>query len=224
MSTSWKQYRKMSRTSNKRPTSKPALVKLIKSTISKAAEHKWGVVGNLLGDFPSIPSATYTSWMEKDCTSLVQGSDSIGNRIGRKIRLTGFHLDGVMMGGQVNGASDDAFNYVRLIVALNEEAVSLNGATDSRFPITKNYNSSGLIKKLVDKTIMLNVQGKNSTGYIPAGKHVVIHKKLNEVINYEGTGAGTADKHLVLSLQSDSILVPSPGFVTGYYYITFEDI
>ena len=87
----------------------------------------------------------------------------------------------------------------------------------------RNFNSGGLLlRKFIDRRISLVSPGKDSTGYMTAQRLVKIYYKFRKPIAIDYSAA-TVNRNLVLSIVSDSSAVPSPGFTSGYVYLTFKD-
>lgn len=170
--------------------------------------------------WPSISS----NWGEIEITQLSQGAAST-QRIGNQIKLRGFYMKGTLLGGQVNGALDDNYNVVRIVVGLYDSS-STTPLTASSVVMSGAITPEtvkGLIKKYVDKTVILRSAGRDSTGYLPAAAEVKKFVKCHPTIVYSGTGATTAQRKLIVSMLSDSSASPNPGFVNGYRALWFED-
>lgn len=204
--------------------SKRAVARTVARVVSRMSETKRTEVRRLSDDFFTIASG----WSEKSYTTptfIPMGTSSL-SRIGTKIMVTGIYLQGTLAGGQANSAVDDRVNTVRMILGLWTSATpmaSIGAPNPLDAPLMKNFNSGGLLlRKFVDKRISLVSPGRDSTGYITAQRLVKLYYRFKKpiMINYS---AATVNRHLVLSLVSDSSAVPSPGFTSGYVYLTFKD-
>lgn len=173
-----------------------------------------------------------SSWNEIDlCSNIVIGTD-VGNRIGRKIAINSFYLDGVLQGGQSNLATDDAFNTVRFVLGLwrSQTPCALNGLDIGSMINKSGYGSTGgisLVRKYRDFKIILSTPGADSTGYLPAVRKVRIYVKFRRPINitFPATSTTTIQStYLILSVISDSVAIPNPGFISGRYSLTWHDI
>lgn len=167
-----------------------------------------------------------TSWREYDLSNITQGTD-LAYRIGRRIRITGVSIRGVIVGGQANLGTDDSRNVVRIVLALWDSStnspcttntVGLEDMINKRTPEGK-----GLFRKYVDKYLPLTSPGRDSVGYMPAQRSINIFKKMNVDVTYDSSVSTTANRRVILSMISDSTLVTNPGFVTGFYTVFFED-
>jgi len=134
----------------------------------------------------------------------------------------------VLVGGQSNVAADDKRNVFRLVLAWwdckSNTPLQTNGATLGGSIEHGQASALGLISVVYDKMYSLASPGRDSTGYLPPTKLINLHKKLSGKINYTGNGVGTANRHLILSMISDSGIIPSPGFVTGEYCFKYLDL
>lgn len=165
--------------------------------------------------------------------ALGQGLDSLGQRIGKKIAITTVSFSGLLHGGQSNLATDDKVNSVRMVVMdcrLNNQALGtltpLSGIGISD-PIYKTTAIGAMYSKIhYSKVINLASPGPDSTGYMPAIRHVkfrhVYRKPL--IINYQDTSSTYPDKMPFICALSDSVLAPNPGFTNGYIKLTYKDL
>ena len=173
-----------------------------------------------------------TTWNEISlCDTIAVGAD-LNHRVARKIAVTSFYLDGVLSGGQSNLATDDRFNTIRFILGLWRSRVPC--ATEG-LNISSMINKSGfgftggvsLIRKYRDFKVILSTPGADSTGYLPAVRKFKIYVKFRRpiTISFPATTATTTqDKYLILSVISDSVAPPNPGFISGTYSISWFDI
>lgn len=178
---------------------------------------------NLNGIYSSIANA----WIETDLTDIAEGDDAVANRTGREIKIKYAFLDANLVGGQVNGVTDDAYDNIRMVLALWDSTsatpLASNGAVlDSLIQKNRAWGR-GLSRKLYDRFVLLQTPGKDSSGYIPAVRHIRFFIPINKIIKYNSTAGTTANQKLIFSCRSDSIAVPNPGFVFGKLVVHFED-
>lgn len=176
----------------------------------------------LASSFSSIGGA----WVEVDLTNIAQSVTQV-TRVGDHIRAKSFSLNGVLVGGQSNLATDDNRNIVRIVLAWWDSSsatpLATNGATiDSRIQSDELFGK-GLLKMIYNKTVVLTSSGRDSTGYMPAQRFVKIWKKLYRYVSYSNVTGTTAGQKLILSMISDSAVVSHPGFVQGNYFFKFTD-
>lgn len=199
------------------------LNKITKKVIAMIPEKKYA--GTTLGNsFSSISS----SWSELMMCGPIQGVN-FSERIGRKIRISGYEVRGVLTEGSVDGIADDIYNNVRIVIGLYNAGSQFpltDASTSINHPIESMLNTKGrLIKKYYDKYIGLTTTGKGATGYCPTMKSITIRKFFKKPIVVEyGTDTNVyGDKMLIMSMISDSIGVPNPGFTCGYFRVWYTD-
>jgi len=118
------------------------------------------------------------------------------------------------VGGQSNLVTDDARNVVRLIVA---KVIKGGAFAPSVTSILTPYVFPTLVKVYHDSQLELHSTAPDSTGYMPAQKHVKLNIRLNELITYAGQNAAdSAAYDIIMYMVSDSAAASNPGFVTGY--------
>jgi len=206
-----------------------AVARVVRQVMRRSVELKRITPIPLTTSFTTISSA----WTEVNfADAITSNASDIGNRIGRKIAIRSFYLDGVLQGGQSNLSTDDRFNTVRFVVGLWRNTLP---CASSGFDMSSMINQSGLsttggvnlIRKYRDFKVVLQSPGQDTTGYLPAVRKVRIYIKFRKpiVITFGSTNATTdQDKRLYLSVRSDSIAPPSPGFVNGSYTATWYDM
>lgn len=94
--------------------------------------------------------------------------------------------------------------------------------------IRKTVAPQGLLKKYYDKYIPLQVTSTTQDagqGYCPGLRKFKYFKlfKKGIVIDFGAATTLTPDKRLMIAMISDSFGVPNPGFVTGYWAVSYED-
>lgn len=184
----------------------------------------------LLANYGSI-STTTTTWIENLLTYIPQGVGD-GQRIGTKINLMGWKLEGNLVSGYTGTVGSDQFNNVRLVIGEYEMGntsggygplygAGLAGATGDLRKDTCNT----LIRKYTDKMIPLYPNGSLGSYALPVNRFIKIHKwfKKPYTISYTSSLATTGNSGLWLSAWSDSSSTPSPGFVTGYCTVYYRD-
>lgn len=197
--------------------------KVQKALVELQPEKKYAGI-DLLNSFASISS----SWSEIMMCGPSQGVN-FSERIGRKIRISGYEVRGVLTEGSVDGIADDLYNNVRIVIGLYNAGsqTPLGDATTSiNAPIEPMLNTRGrLIKKYHDKYLALETTGAGQTGYCPSMKNLSIKKFFKKPIVVEyGTDTNVyGDKMLIMSMISDSVGVPNPGFTCGYFRVWYTD-
>ena len=151
--------------------------------------------------------------------NIVLGTDN-NQRIGRKIVLTGFRIQGTLIGAQINGVADDPYNAIRITCYTVKQGIS--GIAFGVNDILDAYHFNGLSTVYYDKRILLKVPAKDSTGYIPATRLVDIKIKFRKPITYDAI-SNVAENEVFLQCVSDSAVAPNPGFVNGRVIGYFED-
>lgn len=207
---------------NKRLAVAPKIKKYVKRAIkSFSADHQNDLA--MITNYTSIGNA----WIETDLTDIDEGDD-LNARTGRMIQLSSFTLRGSFVGAQNGGVTDDAYNTVRIVLALWDSTtntpLATNGAIIDTIIQKERAFGKGLVKVYYDKTFMLNTPGVDGDGYLPAVKQISIFKKLGDKkIKYCSADGATAEQKLILSIISDSSAIVNPGFVHGRMNLRYED-
>jgi hypothetical protein len=164
-------------------------------------------------------------WIIQDCSYLQAGTDLV-RRLGRKVRITGFGLQGLLVGGQSNLETDDAYNNVRLVIFIG--TTSMASGDWSSLSISNHIvpGQTGVTRVLFDRTYALKVHAPDSTGYVPACKAFNLHipVTVNVLYNTDAQAYASGSLSLYFALVSDSSAVSNPGFTSGHWYIQFADI
>lgn len=172
-----------------------------------------------------------TAWVESTLAQVQQGTAE-NQRLGRKIRIKSVFMKGVIAGGTNEVATDDPYNYVRLILGIYNGSGLTPLATAGALrddPITTVLGCrSTLRKKLFDKYVTFQVTSTEKgggDGYTPQLKQIKYYHRFKNglLINFGDDNVTYFDKMLFLSCISDSAAAPSPGFIGGYIGLTFED-
>lgn len=191
----------------------------VKRTLNRNIEMKYKNTLSTVS-FASISN----SWTELNLTDISQG-DSVIHRSGRELMIKAFHLNGILVGGQSNLATDDNRNIVRVVLGLwdNSTPLTTAGADINSYIAPKQAQGAGLVKKYIDMIIPLVSQGQDSTGYMPAMRKINKFLKMSRKIQYSADTSTSSNTFLVLSMISDSSAVSNPGFVQGSIKIFFQD-
>jgi len=202
-----------------------ATTKYVKKMLASNVEnkHNFNYLAIML---PSISS----SWTEHVLTNISPGSSG-NNRIGRRLSVKYLELRGVLAGGNSLTAADDPYSVVRIVLGQwKTQSAPLTTATVTmNMPIMKNMNGcQGLEKKYYDKYIPLNVataEAGAGDGYCPLIRNFHFRKYFKKplVITFGDDTSNTSDHNIVLSCMSSSGIIPHPGFINGYYLISWED-
>lgn len=148
-------------------------------------------------------------------STIAQGSDIFSQRLGRRIIVKRVTFRGQLLGAQTNSVADDPYNSVRVtlvrcVPAATFSSYTINNAIDRRFS-----SSAGLLEVLYDRTVVVDVYGKDSTGYIAKAMEYEFDVHCHVPIEYGATAAGTPiDQELVVYMTSDSAAVVNPGFAS----------
>lgn len=158
-----------------------------------------------------------------DLTNLITAGTGNLERIGRSIFVKGVFVEGSLHGGQSNLVTDDNHNTVRIVMVRGTPATTaamVSTLSLSYGPIN-GENISGVKQVLMDRSVELPSPGPDSTGYMPALKHVRFYVPVNKFITY--FSSGPSDESIVLAAVSDSTAVSHPGFTSGWLDILFTD-
>jgi len=158
-----------------------------------------------------------------DLTALIGAGTDYFNRIGRQITLSRLQVNGLLVGGQVNLATDDAYNSFRITVAAGNV-----GMTWTPYGLSQVLSADlipGLDRVLYDHVFPLNAPSRDSTGYMKALKRIEINLDLPKIVtHFQTAAAGSQNGNTVyLVMVSDSVAVPNPGFVDGSWVLRFID-
>lgn len=176
----------------------------------------------LVYSLPSLFGSVSTSPSQKSlCDGIAQGTD-LANRTGRSIRLVSVDWSGTLVGGQSNLSTDDKYNTVRIVVWYGVSGAGTPGFSVSGYLDPRYFNQVQRI--IFDKKYTLKSFAPDSTGYMPAVLEVRESLRLNDLIQFSGTGTGVESGMVpYITIMSDSLAAPSPGFVTGSLAVRFTD-
>lgn len=207
-----------------KPKKKVATIAYVNRAIHRNIENKFDY-GSLVTPFASVGN----TWTEQ-AFGLVNRGTEVRQRIGNSITVKSIQLEMVIVGGAVNSVADDARNTIRMVLASwdGDSNTPLGTASWSmNYPIrsTLGPTASNMLKKYYDKYITLTSTGADDTGYIAGVRKVSYYKyfKKGYKMNFSDATADYPDKKLVLSMISDSGVIPNPGVTNGYWVITYED-
>lgn len=213
-------------TRKKNKTKVQSVKTLVKKQLTALSETKMRNASSLVTDFSSITS----EWINIPLTNIAQGTDFY-QRIGAKILLKSIEFRGVLVGGANESAFDDPYNVIRIVLSRwDGETVtpfSTGAGHTIHIPINRILsNSPGMKNKYYDKYIAMNVASPEKgggDGYAASARVVSFKKQFKKGIPITYSTTQASDK-IFLSMISDSLAVPNPGFVTGYCMITWKDI
>jgi hypothetical protein len=170
---------------------------------------------------PSIFTTITSSFVKLDLCNGIGYGTAVNARIGNIITCKRFVLDCTLAGGQANLATDDRYNTVRVVMY---SATPGNSQTPSLSQCLEPRLIPGWFDVFLDRTIILESPGKDSTGYMPAVRRLKFDIPLRERIMYTGSTGTQSGKSLFLGFISDSGVAPSPGILSGFASLLYEDI
>jgi hypothetical protein len=185
--------------------------------------------------FPQSLSTTWTSGSGAtfgttaaylELSGLILGGGDTGQRIGRDIFITDILIEGTVMGGQSNLATDDKYNVVRLAL-LEGTPTTLGTSIGSNFSNSYFMRPDGMVgleKVLFDRTVELPSPGKDSTGYMPPIQRIKVRIPVNRALAYTSTSGLSSFRTFYMAAVSDSSAAPNPGFINGYLTINYYDV
>lgn len=148
-------------------------------------------------------------------TQITAGSGG-RSRIGDRIKVKRLTIKGALLGGQVSGTTDDAYNQVRVVVMLGTPGIAManqlaTGGIGLYTPLL-----AGTIpfvqKILYDRVIHLQSPGASGTGFMPCIKHFKLSKRINRTCVYQYASTLPTKWEVYVCVVSDSSTVPNPGF------------
>lgn len=205
---------------------KQSVKALVKTQLTALSETKMRTTSVLASDFGSISN----EWINIPLTNITLGTDFF-QRIGSKISLKSIEFRGVLVGGANESAFDDPYNVVRIVLSRwDGESVTpfstLSGHS-MHIPINRTIaGCPGMKSKYYDKYIAMNVSSPEKgagDGYAASARVISFKKTFKKGIPIIYSTVGASDKFF-LSMLSDSLAVPHPGFVTGYCMVTWKDM
>lgn len=197
----------------------PRVRAALKRQITQIQETKYAAE-YLSNVFAAITGA-WNTW--DPIANIVEGTDIFDERIGRRIAVTEFFMYGMLVGGCSNIAADDKYNCVRITGVVTGDNNPMGAATINDI-VGKRMEGIEVERKFLDKYIVLNTVGSDSTGYIPNVRLVKIYKKFKKPIIIDFSQGNVPNKKIIISAISDSGLVPSPGFTVGHIAVHYKDV
>lgn len=201
--------------------------KYVQKQIDRNTENKLRNL-NLVTQFGTVTN----TWNEYCFNTLAQGIAK-EQRIGNKIKIKSLEVKGVIASGANELPTDDAYNVLRVVIALYDGSTVTPLATAGRGlndPLRVDYLSANgrLKRKFLDKYVALEVTGTEQgagDGYVPGLRHFKYYKNFKKgiTINWSNDTTNYPSANLIMSCISDSVAVTNPGFVAGYAIMTFED-
>lgn len=151
-------------------------------------------------------------------SAIACGTDMFSARIGRKIRVKRVFFRGVLLGAQTNSVADDPYNTVRIVVFRGTPATTMTGTLTVTNPIDRRFYP-GVLDLMYDCTRTLNVNAKDSTGYVAVAADWEFSIPCDIPIEY-GSAAASApiNQEIVMQMVSDSAAVVNPGFSAASAY------
>lgn len=162
-----------------------------------------------------------TAMSTQTLTGQIQIGTALTQRVGRSIHIKRISLDGILVGGQSNLATDDNRNTVRLVCAEMDVGASLSIAVGD---ILDPRTQRGIQRIYYDQLIFLQSPGRDSTGYMPAMRRVSISLPINRDLSYVTDGLnGESRTYFAWFMVSDSLLAANPGFTSGATLTEYTD-
>lgn len=178
-----------------------------------------------------------TTWQESAFEHISQNTSGSG-RIGTKIAIKSLWIEGIFAQGSSGTAADDMYNILRIVIALwrqpeagetpfQSQSVTVPTLND---PIVKGDDTChGMIKKYYDKTFRLESNGverASGDGYVPKLYKFKYYKRFKKpiIMRWPGSNGTTPSCRLILSMISDSAIIPNPGFLSGFWRMTWKDL
>lgn len=208
----------------KKSTKKLVTVESMKRYIDRQIEDKLDY-----GYMTTTYSLIGNAWIELDLLSMLAQSITLNTRIGNTIRIKSIQVRGVLKQGSNGGVNDDAYNVTRICLT-KIETTDLTPFTTAAYTIDSmilaDSGCTGLKKVLYDKYItMQTCAGAPGVAMTPTVKSINIYKRFKTPwkVTFSNNNQGTNNYRLFLSMISDSVAAPSPGFVCGYWKVVYED-
>lgn len=210
------------RSRGKKYVTKKQLYRAIHSNIENKI-----ISDRLVTNFSSVSN----TWSELPIMLVAQGTGN-NQRIGNQIRLKSIELNGVIAQGSSASPADDIYNVMRIVIAAwsgSTVTTPLQSAAVGLDAVIRRTNApQGLLKKYHDKYIPLTVASTTDNagnGYCPNLRKFKYFKVFKKplLIDFGAATTLTPDKRVIVSMLSDSFGIPNPGFITGYWAVSYED-
>lgn len=159
------------------------------------------------------------TWDTYTCCNPAQGTTGI-TRVGRKIRIKSFELYGILSAG-------DSSNCVRIALYTADVGTTLT-AVDMDWKLARDRVGGGNLGTVYyDKFVPVQFTPYDGSAGTGVSQQKIVHiKKYFKnpiVVTYADDSTTTYNKTLFLSVISDSVAIPNPGFTRGYAIARFED-
>lgn len=207
---------------NRRKGSKKNLAKMVKAITLKQVETKF----KSWNPYDATTAITSTGRMPGAgfFGGLTQGTGR-DQRVGDKILAKGIRWTGLLEGGQSQGALDDDYNLVRIVIFKANKAQMVVGDMGATAPVMENIFNKENIRYLnqvvYDKKILLKSPGLSGAGYMTASKKIKIWIPLKDTIKW--TASNLPDYDFYYWMISDSTAAPSPAFANDQLTIYWKD-
>lgn len=158
-------------------------------------------------------------------SAIPQGTD-LNQRIGRSIKSINYSLYGTLVGGQTNTVADDRINTIRIVFLeanVGTTVTAVNTSWGLTFPADPRY-APGVTRVLRDELFTLTSLGRDSVGYMPASTTISMNGSYSKRLTYTSTASNSiSGTCLFLFMITDSVAVPSPGFTSGAWAVTWTE-
>lgn len=221
--------RRVYRKTTKKAT--PVVAKSIKKYVTKAIDRTIEDK-RIAYSLPSVMNSVSNTWTELDlCTAIAEGV-TLGDRVGRSIRIKSIRIRGVLANGSTGTLTDDPYNVMRVILGRFQTTVATPLATASatiNSVLRRTDNTRNYLRQLyMDKYIPLEVTSTekgSGDGYTPQLKLFNYYKSFKPALKIEwGDDSVTyPNSRLMFSAISDSTAVVNPGFIAGNLEVLYED-
>lgn len=184
----------------------------------------------------SVFNSIGTGWTETLMSYIAAGAAE-NQRVGSKIAITGFKINGLIESAWTTNVGGDAFNCLRYVVYLSNAGYLIGGAT----PLVSNSlnvntslrtdTASVVLQPFRDRYIAMKpsyglYNGASGTAGGPALMEFTDFVKFKKPleIEYNSSSAAAGNKGLWIGFISDSSAMPNPGFIMGYMTTYYKDV
>lgn len=182
---------------------------------------------------PDLESITAGAWASANMMLVPQGTTNI-TRIGNTITLRNMEVNGVISNGDHHFTINHPSATLRIVIALWASGADTNPLQNSAWPfdtpLRRTQCPQGLLKKYYDKYIPINCITNdlvNIGQFIPSIRKFKYYKQFKKGLKIDfGANTSTAfpDKRLIISVCHDAATGSGlPGFVKGYWAVSYED-
>lgn len=171
-----------------------------------------------------------TTWVEFWCSGWAQGLTG-STRIGRKVQIKSLEINGIYAGGTNETALDDPYNVLRIVVAVfngNAGTTPLQSTGITINTPIKRDTVRGLVRKYYDKYKPVQVASTEKgggDGYAPGLRVFKYFKRFKRPLHlvFADDTNNYPSIRLFVSMVSDSVAIPNPGFINGYMIVKYQD-